>query len=44
VERDKKEKMIKQFHVPKYEQFITNWYILFHANQKSKQHCRELLI
>jgi len=29
VERDKKEKMIKQFNVVKYEQFIPNWFVLF---------------
>jgi len=29
VERDKKEKMIKQFHVIKYEQFVPNGFVLF---------------
>jgi len=29
VERDRKEKMIKQFHVMKNKQFIQNWFVLF---------------
>ena len=29
VDRDKKEKMLKQFSIVKYKQFIPNWFVLF---------------